>query len=160
MNAQLIAILAISAVVVVVLIGAFVLLRVLNRRKAEQNRQRASGLRSEAAAHTGGLQQAEHRAREADHVAEGRRVEAEKAEAVAAEAHRDLAVEQAQVEDQVRLADRVDPDVDHRAKDYTPQSPTTATSHPEGAIAHDDGTYTYPDGSVRQADGSTVDPGT
>jgi hypothetical protein len=37
-------------------------------------------------------------------------------------------VEEARVEDQVRAADRVDPDVDTRSDDYRPAAPTTPTA--------------------------------
>lgn len=131
MNSQIIIPLAVAALVVVLLIGLVFVLRAGRRKKAESDRLEAAEMRSKAVSSTDGLQRAEKKAREADHVAEGRRLEAENAQTVAADAHRDLAVEQAHVEDQVRVADRVDPDVNHRAKGYAPQSPMTTRSHSE-----------------------------
>ena len=36
-------------------------------------------------------------------------------------------MDEATVEDRVREADRVDPDVDHRSEDYQPETPAPAT---------------------------------
>ena len=183
MDSQIIIVVAVAAVIILVLLVAVVALRATRRKKVESDRLQAAELRSEAVANTGGLQQAEQQVRVADHEAEGRRLEAEKAEARAAEARRVQAAEEASIEDQVRRADRVDPDVNHRAKDYTPQNPTTSdvpsadhrtdhraptgegvpthadTTHPADSVVNADGTITYPDGSIRNLDGSTVDPG-
>ncbi len=43
------------------------------------------------------------------------------AEAQAAEARQKLAQTEAQQEDAIREADRLDPSVDHRSDDYTPE---------------------------------------
>ncbi|GAB2775249.1 hypothetical protein GCM10027020_30510 [Nocardioides salsibiostraticola] len=179
MDSQIIIVVAVAAVIILVLLAVGVALLATRRKRVESDRLQAAELRSEAVANTGGLQQAEQQVRVADHEAEGRRLEAEKAEAKAAEARRVHAAEEASIEDQVRRADRVDPDVNHRAKDYTPQNPATSdghspdhrapagervpthadTTHPTDSVVNADGTITYPDGSIRNHDGSTVDPG-
>lgn len=122
-------IIIIAVVAVLVLIVVFVLLSVSRRKKAERNRGRANQMRASAVAQTEGLEAAEHRARESENVAEARRLEAERAEKAAVQADRELGSEQARLEDQMRTADRIDPDVNHRAKGYAPQSPTTTRTH-------------------------------
>jgi FtsZ-interacting cell division protein ZipA len=109
---------------VVVVLALVVLAAWLLRRRAEQRRARrvdeADHLRGEAATRTPDVQAAEARARRADADAERARKEADAAEHAAAEAHRDLAVEQAAQEDVVRRADDLDPRVDTRTDDYRP----------------------------------------
>lgn len=111
----------IAAVVVLLLIAAVALL--LKRRGAHQRHerlQRAEGLRGEAASHHSEVAAAARRAQAADAEAGQARAVADRAEHAAAEAHRDLAREQAVQEDAVREADRLDPRVDHTADDYHP----------------------------------------
>lgn len=96
------------------------------RRKAqqlEQDRIRAQEIRHEAATKTTDVRDSSLQAREAELQAERARLEAEKAERRAAEAQQGAAVEEAQYEDRLREADRVDPDVNVRADDYTPAAP-------------------------------------
>ncbi len=57
-------------------------------------------------------------AKEAEARAERLRLEAEQAQDSAAQARQGYDVEQARVEDRVREADRLDPDVDHRSRTY------------------------------------------
>ena len=116
----------VAVVVVIALIALFAALG--RRRKATKNRQHAETLRQDAHAQQTAVQQEELRAREAEAEAERKRVEAERAEAAAAEARQAHLQEHARVEDQVREADRVDPDVDHRADDYHPGTTTTGTT--------------------------------
>ena len=71
------------------------------------------------------MQQEELKAREAELEAERKRLEAERAEAEAERARQGHLQEHAKIEDQVREADRVDPDVDHRSPDYVPETSTT-----------------------------------
>ena len=69
--------------------------------------------------------------READEQAaraEVARAEAARAEEAALQAQQGVQVEEARVEDQVRAADRVDPDVNTRTDEYRPTTPTTATT--------------------------------
>ncbi len=111
-------------IAVLVLIGLAVAMS--GKRKDAQKRQHAEELRHDARAQQGSVQQEELRAREAELEAERKQVEAERAEAEAERARQGHLQEHAKVEDQVREADRVDPDVDHRSSDYAPE--TTATS--------------------------------
>jgi len=97
---------------------------VLNKKKMEQNRARAEGLRSEAGSTATVIPEAQVRAREAEARAERARLDAQKAEEDAARANQSLSAEQARYEDRVREADRLDPDVDHRARDYQPDTST------------------------------------
>jgi hypothetical protein len=62
--------------------------------------------------------------------AEQAREQAEIAEARAAEARQELAQTEAQREDTVREADRLDPSVDHTGADYAPQHVTPPRSDP------------------------------
>jgi len=115
-------------VAVVVVLALLALLAALARkRKATQDRHHAESLRQEAHSHQGMVQQEELRAREAEAEAERKRVEAERAESAATEARQAHLQEHARVEDQVREADRVDPDVDHRSEDYQPGTTGTTT---------------------------------
>ena len=99
----------IIVIIVVVAVIAGVVVAMQRKRKAEQHREQAASLRQEA------VQQRPEvdRARE----------EAEEAERRAEEARRAHAQAAAQHEDQLRTADRVDPDVDHESTDYEPSAP-------------------------------------
>lgn len=113
------------AVIVIAVVALLAL--VMKQRTNQVHRARAAELRNEAAGQAGGLQESELRARDAQAEAERKRVEAERAEREAAEAQQAQAQEQATYEDRVREADRLDPDVDHRAEDYRPGGGSTAT---------------------------------
>ena len=63
-------------------------------------------------------------AKEAEARAERLRLEAERAQDSAAQARQGYDVEQARVEDRIREADRLDPDVDHRTRTYDEVAPT------------------------------------
>ncbi len=116
------------AVVIIALIG--LVGYVMNKKKMEQNRARAEGLRSEAGSAATVIPEAQVRAREAEARAERARLDAQKAEEDAARANQALSAEQAQYEDRVREADRLDPDVDHRASDYHPDTSTAEVEQP------------------------------
>lgn len=109
-------------VVIVVIVVIALIAMMLNKRKAEQNRAQAEGLRSEARGQTADVHESHLRAQEAEADAERRRVEAERAEQQAAQARQGAQVDQAQHEDQLREADRLDPDVDTRSADYQPDT--------------------------------------
>jgi FtsZ-interacting cell division protein ZipA len=116
----------VAIVVVVAIVG--VALAASKRRgtaKAEHRRHEAEQLREDAVAGASGLTASRAQAQEA-------RAEAEVARARATEAERRAAMDEATVEDRVREADQVDPDVDHRAEDYQPEAPAprdAATGH-------------------------------
>lgn len=125
-NVTTLVILALVVLAAIVVIGLIV--RSMRKRKAEENRVRAAELRQQAAAHAAGLPEAQARADEQAALAEQRRLEAQEAEQRAAEAHQELAQQQALHEEQVRTADRLDPDVNHRSKGYTPQTAAAETT--------------------------------
>jgi hypothetical protein len=113
--------------IVVIIVAALALAAVvvasMRKKNATENRARAEELREQADTRaTGGLPAAEASAREAEVEAERARLEAERAEERAAVAQQALTQEQAVHEDQIRAADRLDPDVDHRSDDYAPDT--------------------------------------
>ncbi len=117
------------AVLVVLAVAALVvaMMRARKAKQAERDRLHAEHLRREAAAHAGGVAQTQVQALESEARAKRARAEAERAEAEAAEARQALEMEQAKNEDRLREADRIDPEVDTRAKDYQP-----GTTSPDG----------------------------
>jgi len=157
MSTSTIILIAVLAILLLAVIGVVAFL--MNKRKAEHNRARAELIRTQAVTHTGDLTEAQRRAEEADAEARIARAEAERAEERASRAKQGHLMEEAHHEDRLREADRIDPDVDHRAHDYTPgttaaplaaeeTSATTATptTHepgtlpPTGTPAHESGT--------------------
>jgi FtsZ-interacting cell division protein ZipA len=137
----------IVAIVVVLLIVALVAMMVRRRQaaqRAEQDRARAEQLRQDAVAGSTVVQDSDLEARQARLEAERLRLEAEKAQERAREAEQGVRVEEARQEDKLREADRVDPDVDHRADGYqpTPPGPAAGThradpADPAHTTAHD-----------------------
>ncbi len=110
-------------VVIVVAALALIGLVVSSMRKKSQqdNRARASQLREQADTQAAGLPDARASAEQAETKAEQARLEAQRAEEQAASARTEVAQQQATHEDQIRAADRLDPDVKHTAKDYAPE---------------------------------------
>jgi FtsZ-interacting cell division protein ZipA len=109
----------IAIVVVAVIVGAVL---VLNKRNRAHKHHQAETLREEAVTKTPAIQESELHAQEAEARAERTRLQAERAEHEAAAARQGVDVEQAEYEDRIRQADRVDPAVDHSAPDYTPDT--------------------------------------
>jgi hypothetical protein len=138
----------IVAVVVVLLVLAL-LASVLGKRRKEQARLRAEELRREAVGRAPVVQDAQLQAQQAEAEAQRKRAEAERAEAEAAEARQGADVEHARHEDQIRTADRIDPDVDHKADDYAPR--------PVGEPGHEG---QPPVGEANQAPGREATPPT
>ena len=121
--------LIIVLVIIAVVIAAAAFL--IQRKNREANVARAEQLRAQAATQAQStIAPAQERAAAAEAEAEQTRAVAAKAEAEAHEAR--LAAQQVEAthEGQVRAADRVDPRVDHKADDYTPQVPGTADHTP------------------------------
>jgi hypothetical protein len=114
-------ILAVVAVVVLLAV-AFIAVRAA-RRRSDQRRAEAQSLRAEAAAGSSAAAETQRQAQQAEQQAARARAEAEHAEQQAEAARQQALVDQARVEDRVREADRLDPDVDTRSGDYTPEPP-------------------------------------
>ncbi len=113
--------LLVGIVIVVALVAvAIVVSKRRGTAKTEHRRHEAEQLRHDAAVGASGLQANRAEAQEA-------RAEADAAQARAAEAERNTAMDEATVEDRVREADRVDPDVDHTADEYQPEPPPART---------------------------------
>lgn len=117
------------AVIVLVVIG--IAAYVIRQRNREANIARADQLRSQAATRAqSALPPTQDRAAEAEAKAEEARAVAERAQAEADEARVAAAQVEAQHESQVRAADRLDPRVKHKAKDYSPRVGGTVDQQP------------------------------
>lgn len=117
------------AVIVLIVIGVAAYL--IRQRNREANVARADQLRTQAAAQAQStLPPTQDRAAEAEARAEEARAAAERAQAEAEEARVAAAQAEAQHEGQVRAADRLDPRVDHKADDYSPQVGGTVDQQP------------------------------
>lgn len=114
-------------VLVVLAVAAFV----VRKKNRETNIARADDLRTQAATQAqSSLPPAQDRAAEAEAKAEEARVVAERAQAEAEAARVAAAQAEASHESQVRAADRLDPRVDHKADDYSPQVAGTDDQQP------------------------------
>ncbi len=114
----LILVIAVVALLAVI-VGAVIF---LNKRNRAQKHHEAVAIREEAVAGTAGIRESELHAEEAEARAERARLQAERAEHEAAAARQGVDVEQAEYEDRIRTADRVDPAVDHSDPEYTPDT--------------------------------------
>jgi FtsZ-interacting cell division protein ZipA len=137
-------------VIAVIVIGVAVAL--MGNKRTAAKREEAESLRNEAAERTASVEASRREADEQAARAEVARAEAARAEEAALQAQQGVQVEEARVEDQVRAADRVDPDVDTRSDDYRPTTPTTGAA--AGSATATDTTY---DGTVTD-ENNTVDP--
>ena len=127
-------VIVIVVVAVLVLAAAAALAVVARRRRArlaEEHRLEAGRLREQASSVVPDVTAAKIGADEAEARAQQARAEADRAEELAAEERRRVAAEEARREELVREADRIDPDVDHRARDYTPQVDGTPPAEPQ-----------------------------
>ena len=128
--------------IVVILVAALAVIGFIvssMRKKSQQdNRVRATELREQADTEAAVIPDAQARARETDAQAEQARLQAERAEARAEENRSAVAQQEAIHEDQVRAADRLDPDVDHKAKDYTPGTHAVEHTESEGPTTEPD----------------------
>ena len=112
--------LTVVIVIVVVLLVALAIYAVTGRRRSDHRRERADQLRDEASTQAAVLPESERQAEDLRAGADLARTEAARAEEQAANAEQGHRVEQASYEDKLREADRLDPEVDHRAGDYEP----------------------------------------
>jgi FtsZ-interacting cell division protein ZipA len=137
-------------VIAVIVIGVAVALN--GNRRTAAKREEAESLRAEAAERTASVEASRREAEEQAARAEVARAEAARAEEAALQAQQGVQVEEARVEDHVRAADRVDPDVDTRSDEYRPTTPAPGTA--AGSATATDPTY---DGTVTD-ENTTVDP--
>ncbi|WP_107773784.1 hypothetical protein [Nocardioides sediminis] len=100
----------------------------MRKKSQQENRARAAEIRESAEAEAEVIPDAQARARETEAQAEQARLQAERAEERAQAARTEAAQQEALHEDQVRAADRLDPDVDHKADDYTPEAVAPAAA--------------------------------
>jgi hypothetical protein len=114
--------------VVLALIGLFAWMG--NRKKKVHRYEQAESLRKEAVAEAGGVHESHVHAREAEAKAEKARLEAQRAEEEAARAHQGVSQEQALHEQKIREADRLDPHVDHKSDEYSPNTSAVESSPP------------------------------
>jgi FtsZ-interacting cell division protein ZipA len=110
--------------IVVIAVGALVLIGLivaLMRKKSHaEKHEKAELLRERADVEAAGLPDARARAEQAATEAERARLEAQRAEERAAAVRAEADQQRAIHEERIRAADRLDPDVDTRAKDYSP----------------------------------------
>jgi FtsZ-interacting cell division protein ZipA len=109
-------------VIVVIVVIAAALFAMIGKRRSVQKRERAEELRQEATTQASGLSESQRQAEELRAKADLARAEAQRAEHQAANAEQGHRVEQASYEDKLREADRLDPEVDHKAGDYQPEA--------------------------------------
>ena len=106
------------AVIALVLIGLIVAL--MRRKSLADKKEKAERLRLRADTEAAVLPDTRARAEQAATQAEHARLEAERAEERAAALRAEADQQRAIHEDQIRAADRLDPDVDEKAPDYSP----------------------------------------
>jgi len=132
----------ILVVVILVVVGGAAYALMGNRR-TNAKREQAETIRSEASENAAAVEAQRREADEAAARAVVARAEAARAEQAAAEANQGVTVEEARVEDRLRTADRVDPDVDTRTEDYRPTAPGTHTATDgDDVIGHTSGETT------------------
>lgn len=123
-------------IVLAVLLAAALIFIAMKRKKDQAGRERASELRSDAATSAAANPMQEARVREVRAEADRARAQADHLEERARVERTAHDMTHAQQEDAVREADRLDPDVNHRAGDYQPD---------------------LDDGSTRREDPRTID---
>jgi len=121
-------------IVVVAIVVIAVAVALMRNRRTAARREQAESLRTEAVQSTASVEASRRDAEEAAARAEVARAEAARAQEQATQAQQGLHVEEARVEDRVRAADRIDPDVDTRTEDYRP---TTPLDEPSGQTTLD-----------------------
>ena len=149
----------ITVVVILVLLAIIAAVVMAARKKRRQaDAARATELRHEAQQRATDIPQTRAQAQEAEAQAEQARLRAESAEQRAMQARQAAAQTQAEHEDQIRAADRLDPHVDNRSADYTPNTGTT-TAAGTGSSSHDAPGAVTGSGYVRavDAEGRPVD---
>ena len=148
-------------IILIVVIGALAAgaaYALMGNRRTQAQRDHAVELREEAARSTATLDSSRREAEEAAARAEVARAEAERAEQEAARAEQGVQYEEARVEDRLRDADSIDPDVDTRTEDYRPGEPTTAPETGGGVTYADPDDHTATDVTGRPLDEDEADP--
>jgi hypothetical protein len=131
----------------------------MGNRRNQARREQATALREEAAESTAAVEASRRQAQEAAARAEVARAEAERAEQDAARAQQGVQYEEARIEDRVRTADQVDPDVDTRDDDYRPDAlGPNETGTAGGTTYADPDDRTATDVTGRPLDESDTDP--
>ncbi len=151
-------------VVLVIVVAAGLIWSAMKRKKDQAGRERAGELRSEAADTAASTREREARAREAEAEAARVRAQADQLEAHAQEERTSYDMTRARQEDAVREADRVDPDVDHRAAEYSPDldgasdhgSPTHRSNQGEHGHADVEATHETAHESTHETDHETA----
>ena len=115
-------IIVLVAVVLVLLVLLGLIVGSARRRSLADDRARADQLRRHAHEDAADIPDARERVAAAEADAEEARRRAEAAEERADEERVALHQQEAAHEDRLRAADRLDPDVDHRADDYAPEA--------------------------------------
>lgn len=133
-------------VVIVVAVLALIGLAVafMRKRSARDDRNRAEELRDHADRRAAVIPEADARAREVEAQAEQSRLRAERDAERAREARDELRQQEALVEDRVRAADRLDPEVDHKSDDYSPEVPTPDREDTDTGVQPTEPTDTTP----------------
>jgi type II secretory pathway pseudopilin PulG len=173
----------IVAIIVIAVIAAVIAaVAAANKRKQENNRNRAGELREQAAAQATGLQQREAHARETEAraaqaraEADRKQAEADRLEAEAADRHGTADSYRQEHEEHLRRADELDPDVDTSRDDYVPPTAGEArggthagertnetgvggeTLHETPSAQEQPTTVTHPDGSTEAVEPSAYD---
>ncbi len=119
-------------VIVILVVVAGAAYALMGNKRTEAKRHEAEAIRAEASENAAAVEAQRRQAEEAAARAEVARAEAARAEQAAAEANQGVTVEEARVEDRLRTADHVDPDVDTRTDDYRPTEPRRRTPRPTG----------------------------
>jgi FtsZ-interacting cell division protein ZipA len=132
---------------VIVVLALFLLFATwMRRRNQTANKHAAERLRARATEHAELLPDAQAQAREKAARADRARLEAERAEEEATRAKENLAWQQSEYETSIRSADKLDPDVNTRSKDYAPDLPAVDTTpQPTSAPTTESTTEPMPD---------------
>ena len=117
-----------AIVIVVVVLLALAVWRSAQRKERSA---RAEALRAEARTSAPDIGATRSEAEEAEVRANAARLEAERAQRDAEAAKTALAQQEATHADRLREADRLDPEVDHKARDYEPTPPSSGVHRAE-----------------------------
>ncbi len=137
MDTMTIVIIVVVAIVVLALLG--LALQQGGKRRKDRHAGQAEELRAQAREQVTGLGDERAAARAAEEQAEQTRLEADRAERMAREKRGVVDAHEAETEDQVRAADKLDPEVDHKADDYSPHYDRALRDpEPDAAAGHVD----------------------